>query len=417
MPPNRTTRTLNPLHFEDLEPHRFEDLVRQLAYDFRPWATIEATGRSGSDEGVDIRAVERLPVSTGESTSTPEREESEEEPEEVERQWEERTWIIQCKREKTVTPAKALKIMDESLPASGTAPYGFIIAAAADMSAKTRQAFRDTLRMRDVSEVVIWGKAELEDLLFQPKNDHLLFAYFGISLQTRRRSRRSLLGARLTLKRRLVKVLGDVRQRGYGHEPVLIRDANSTEYPHPKDADSFKKHPMWRYFNFAGHLRVDHVAFVIKEYWAWANFDEEYWDYLEKYDQGMPRFPELAYGPTRPDTDYPAEENSRRFWLTKVPEGERAMLKEIGLIHYDRIVSLDEVGDRIHPPPHLLVDCLTLGELFDDRRVVIEGGVGLERRQFFPDQAKRRQLFPKTIPRIADEDFHAGLNLPGPGSG
>ncbi len=43
--PGTTTRTLNPLHFEDLEPHRFEDMVRQLAYDFRPWRSIEATGR------------------------------------------------------------------------------------------------------------------------------------------------------------------------------------------------------------------------------------------------------------------------------------------------------------------------------------------------------------------------------------
>lgn len=30
------TKTIGPLHFEDLEPKRFEDLVRQLAYDFRP---------------------------------------------------------------------------------------------------------------------------------------------------------------------------------------------------------------------------------------------------------------------------------------------------------------------------------------------------------------------------------------------
>lgn len=52
----RTTRTLNPLHFEDLEPHRFEDLVRQLIYDFRHWQSIEATGRLGADEGVDSRA-------------------------------------------------------------------------------------------------------------------------------------------------------------------------------------------------------------------------------------------------------------------------------------------------------------------------------------------------------------------------
>lgn len=64
--------------FHDLEPHRFEDLVRQLAYDFKDWRSIEAIGRSGSDEGIDIRAWERVG-----KFEVPEREqENEQEPEE-----------------------------------------------------------------------------------------------------------------------------------------------------------------------------------------------------------------------------------------------------------------------------------------------------------------------------------------------
>ncbi len=35
MKPN-ATRTYNLLPFQDLEPKRFEDLIRQLVYDFRP---------------------------------------------------------------------------------------------------------------------------------------------------------------------------------------------------------------------------------------------------------------------------------------------------------------------------------------------------------------------------------------------
>ena len=49
------TRTFGPIHFEDLDPHRFEDLVRELIYDYKDWQSIEATGRGGSDEGFDIR--------------------------------------------------------------------------------------------------------------------------------------------------------------------------------------------------------------------------------------------------------------------------------------------------------------------------------------------------------------------------
>lgn len=39
--------------------------MRRLAYDFRPWTQLEATGRSGSDDGFDARGFEPvLQVST-----------------------------------------------------------------------------------------------------------------------------------------------------------------------------------------------------------------------------------------------------------------------------------------------------------------------------------------------------------------
>ena len=56
----KLTKTINPLHFEDLEPHRFEDLIRQLIYNLKDWEKIEATGKLGSDEGFDIRAIENF---------------------------------------------------------------------------------------------------------------------------------------------------------------------------------------------------------------------------------------------------------------------------------------------------------------------------------------------------------------------
>ena len=52
------SKTIGPLHFEDLEPHRFEDLVRKLIYDFRTWKSLEGLGRCGSDEGFDVRGVQ-----------------------------------------------------------------------------------------------------------------------------------------------------------------------------------------------------------------------------------------------------------------------------------------------------------------------------------------------------------------------
>ncbi len=56
---NFVTRTINPLSFGDLEPKRFEDIVRSLMYSFKNWHSLELTGRSGSDDGFDIRGWER----------------------------------------------------------------------------------------------------------------------------------------------------------------------------------------------------------------------------------------------------------------------------------------------------------------------------------------------------------------------
>jgi len=64
MPKPTTTRTYGPFHFEDLSPERFEDLIRELVYDFRNWQSIEATGKGGSDDGMDIRAYERITKGT-----------------------------------------------------------------------------------------------------------------------------------------------------------------------------------------------------------------------------------------------------------------------------------------------------------------------------------------------------------------
>jgi len=88
----KVTRTINPLHFEDLEPHRFEDLVRQLAHDFRPWRQLEAIGRLGNDQGVDIRGWEILggtDEADGEDGGAPA----------------DREWLFQVKRHKTLGPA------------------------------------------------------------------------------------------------------------------------------------------------------------------------------------------------------------------------------------------------------------------------------------------------------------------------
>jgi hypothetical protein len=187
----KTTRTMNPLHFEDLEPHRFEDLIRQLAHDFRNWASLEPTGRLGSDEGYDARGIEIL------SKPFPSHEEEEEADDPAEAGHEKRLWQIQCKRERSVSPKKIAAYIEQMIPDGATVPYGVIFAAPADFSKKTRDVFKEQLRRKGVREFYLWGKADIEDLLYQPKNDHLLYVYFGISLQTQKPSLVFVFGAPL----------------------------------------------------------------------------------------------------------------------------------------------------------------------------------------------------------------------------
>uniref|UniRef100_UPI001AEEC25F hypothetical protein n=1 Tax=Mesorhizobium mediterraneum TaxID=43617 RepID=UPI001AEEC25F len=187
------TRTTHPLPFEHLDPKRFEDLVRQLSYDFRAWQQLEATGRSGSDDGYDVRGWEII----GDQVTSVEEDESDDRSEEAPIVGEVRRWLIRCKREKEIGPTKMGKYFD-GIPAEERHDlYGVIFAAAADFSKKTRDVLRERCRSVGIAECHIWGKAEIEDMLYQPKNDGLLFAYFGISLAIRRRSVRTELRSRL----------------------------------------------------------------------------------------------------------------------------------------------------------------------------------------------------------------------------
>ena len=70
-------------------------------------------------------------------------------------------------------------------PAEGDAsdpPYGYILAAAANFSKQSYEAFRAKLIEKGVMGFYLRRKAALEGMLHLPKNDRILFTFFGISL-------------------------------------------------------------------------------------------------------------------------------------------------------------------------------------------------------------------------------------------
>lgn len=49
--------TTNRLHFEDLEPRRFEELGYQLLHRLYKWERLDHTGVCGNDGGIDIYGI------------------------------------------------------------------------------------------------------------------------------------------------------------------------------------------------------------------------------------------------------------------------------------------------------------------------------------------------------------------------
>jgi hypothetical protein len=353
----KTSKTINPLHFEDLEPHRFEDLVRQLIYDFRDWALLEPTGRLGSDDGYDARGLE---VAEGPPSPV---EEDEESDAIGEAGYEGRLWQIQCKRERSISPAKILRYVDQMIPKGAAVPYGVIFAAPADFSKKTRDAFRDALRQKGAGEIYLWGKADLEDVLYQPKNDHLLFAYFGISLQIQKRSQRGALRGILAIKRKAIKHLGEINRESFTE--ILIRDIDDSHYPWRSDLPDFRSNPAWKKFYFVGH---DHngIQVLIRRYFAYR--DVEYlppdgkanlkaWDFTKK-------------GNVTPDDPWNNEDERagtyavHSFWQN-LDQQKRAHFEIVGLVKYENIIDIDPEGDIYAQCPHVYVKRVAPSSFFD----------------------------------------------------
>lgn len=379
MPP--VSHTLGPLHLEDLEPHRFEDLIRQLLYDFRPWRDLEATGRTGSDEGFDARATEIVGYA-GEATE-PVQGEGEEAPSVAD----ERQWLIQCKREKAIGPKKIESYLDGLPNARETGLYGLIFAAACDFSVEARNRFYARAREHGFEEAKLWGKGEIEDQLYQPKNDHLLFAYFGVSLQVRRRSVKTEVRGRLAMKRKAKRLLQP-------HTSVLVRDATDDRYPYLDKTEGPRpvrgRWGVWRFHN-CGAFGVElqhrrHLAFI--------HDDGEQWDYAERMNDAV-QHDDPWPDPERPAGDAERMEDMRQW--DQFPEGNKGWLEVMQVLPYDSIIDIDEDGDDFFRGAHIYVAQFSPEGAgpFADFNVVDLSTIGSWGRSCQPESEKRLRIFPR----------------------
>jgi hypothetical protein len=332
-------RTFAPIHFEDLDPHRFEDLIRELVYDFRNWQVVEATGRSGDDNGIDIRGYERIG------------------------QWQEdeltdlenvspmdgNLWIIQCKREKQIGPKRLSGIIDVCVSPQEP-PYGFILAAPCNFSKQAYDVFRIRLREMGVMEFYLWGKAELEDMLHMPKNDRVLITFFGISLVARKRLIKTEVRGITTIKNKVLKNLG---LADFRPTKILVRDINDIHYPYREKYLNFDANPHWREYDVQEH-HVHGLVCCEHEYYAYFNEENNTYDFWPEAD--------LLY---REDRVHQMDDAYFKFYHERkeaaeelwdyLPNRYKAKLRVYSLLRYDNIDLIDEQGDIVYQCPHFFV--------------------------------------------------------------
>jgi hypothetical protein len=236
--------------------------------------------------------------------------------------------------------------------------------AACDFSKTARDAFYEETLKLGVHEAHIWGAAEVEDRLFTPQYDHLLFAYFGFSLQARRRSTATAVRSRLAIKRQLNSVVGPVRDEL--HQAVLIRDPTDVDYPYVGNVPEFEDRPRWLYAMARSHEPPDHLAFEVARFFAYAS-DDATWDAARIYNDL--NVPDLAMLDKKDDFKMRAAVYD--WWSKNVPPENQGHLEIWRFIPYDRILAVDELGDRYNEGPHLLIARTGGGGIFDDKTVLM----------------------------------------------
>lgn len=367
------TRTYGQIHFEDLDPKRFEDLVRQLIYDFKDWQNIEATGRGGNDDGFDIRAYEnnyREVIDDSEDVN-------ELHPMNGD------LWMIQCKREQDLGPIRVRKIINENITPGQSTPYGYILAVSANVSKKTHDAFREELQKLGVMEFYLWGKAALEDMLYLPKNDRILFTFFGVSLTAKRRSRATEIRAVVIVKNKLLSLLGD---SGRIHKPILVRDIKDDNYPNNEAYPDFANNPRWQTYT-AIEQHPNGIIFQEYEYYAYLDPINKEYDFTSFFN--------MEEEEPDDDTEYQERHRKRKLVLDffqSLPRARQSHYISYAIINYKDMVLVDAKGDSRNERPHIYVDFIK-GSPFARSRQLIK----LQNEDIDLDGYKKVDIFPEVF--------------------
>jgi len=166
----KPSKTTNKIHFEDLDPRRFEDLCLNIIYRLKNWENIKHFGATGKDDGIDIYASEIIDDNKI-------------------------IWTIQCKRYKTINKSQ-LKDIIETLK---QVPDILLIIVTCDISKNNQDFIENYAKEKNIKQIYIWTQSILETKLYSDYND-LLFTYFDIDQRKKNNNNIQIINKRIKLR-------------------------------------------------------------------------------------------------------------------------------------------------------------------------------------------------------------------------
>lgn len=217
---NTPSRTTNKLHFEDLEPHRFEDMGYELLYRLQKWNRIENWGRSGSDDGIDIYCEDNK----------------------------KQKWFCQCKRYKEITKEEVQSVVDKIVKKNKNTQGGTILLIIACNLSKTISEFFEHYSLeKGFAETKVWSASTLEAMLWNDQKD-LLSKYFDFETEKNKNREKVLQSNKMKqeVQKKLLRTINWNHQTRiqiakdpslqFKYEKALIRSINDVDDPYGDDA-------------------------------------------------------------------------------------------------------------------------------------------------------------------------------------
>jgi hypothetical protein len=312
----KPTVTIGKLHFDDLDPLRYEDLSLAMVYRLRRWNIIHHFGRKGNDDGIDVYAEEELENGAG------------------------KTWFIQCKRYICIKKRDLKDAIDKVITKNDITPDVFLLVAACDITKANIEYFKKYASEQGIKNPQLWTASIIETKLYSEYHD-LLFAFFGVNLSTTRNNRIETIKRNIKMKHRMkvdfikkqINPIETMKRpyKKFEFSEAIIHSVDDYSYPKADETMGISGWFKVELYNF--YYNGIEVIIGIEKY---ISDSEGYWD-IAQYDD-----------------------------ITRLEKYDSYAAYAVGRIPYENIVEYDLSGDDFYNCPHIYCDFKDNGMPYED---------------------------------------------------